>query len=80
MIYFLRRMMVDASGVVSGRLIEKILPNPEVLRTLILPPCAATISLTIARPRPVPCCFPPERVIGLIEPLEDVRQGFSGNA
>src|SRR5690242_10474438 len=38
--YFLRRAMVEASGLTSGSLTINSLPWPTLLRTLILPPCA----------------------------------------
>ncbi|HEY2898620.1 MAG TPA: serine/threonine-protein kinase [Gemmatimonadaceae bacterium] len=40
----------DASGMVN----EKLLPVPGLLSTVIVPPCASTMHLAIANPRPKP--------------------------
>lgn len=45
----------------SGRNTSKVAPSPCLLRTLILPPCACTISCAIASPNPAPCAVPPLR-------------------
>src|SRR6266545_1294622 len=38
----------------SGSSTRKVVPLPSLLSTVIRPPCASTMALTIASPRPVP--------------------------
>src|SRR5581483_7047096 len=50
----LTRCRRAASGNAIGNSITKVVPTPGVLSTLIVPLCASTMPLAMARPSPVP--------------------------
>ena len=45
--------------IMRGRITEKVLPSPGVLRTSTRPPCASASRFVSARPKPVPWYFFP---------------------
>ena len=47
--------VVQPGEVLTGRVNEAVVPSPGLLSSQILPPCASTIPLAIARPSPAPC-------------------------
>src|SRR5208283_2497790 len=48
--------MLESTSKRIGKRTWKVAPHPISLSAQILPLCASTICLAIARPRPVPCC------------------------
>ena len=53
-------------------------PRPSWLATRTSPPCARTMCLTIASPRPVPPCVPRASAVDTIEALEHARKSAAG--